>query len=233
MKQKPVAAAVILAGGSGSRMNSDLPKQYMNLCGRPVISYTIEAFQKAEIISSIVVVAHPDFHDTIEEIRKSEAFGKLKHVTEGGDTRQSSSYKGIQALSADPPDMVFIHDAARPFIGQPIIQSLYDVAAQDGAAVCAVPSTDTIYITNIDGCVNEIPERSMLYNAQTPQVFNYDLILQAHRDAIENEVFSCTDDVSLVLRLGKNARIVTGGYENIKLTTPADLEYARRYISSQ
>ncbi len=226
------SAALILAGGSGSRMKNNTPKQYVKLYDKPVLAHTIGPFEASNRIDEIIIAAHPDYHSEIEKLRGTYSFSKISKIVESGETRQDSSYNAIRALCCDSNSIVFIHDAARPFISLSMIEKLYDAAITHGAAVSAVPSTDTVYVSGPENFIGSIPDRSMLYNAQTPQVFTFGLIKEAHEYARKNSLGGATDDAALVLQLGCKVKIVEGEYTNIKLTTPADLDFAGRILNT-
>jgi 2-C-methyl-D-erythritol 4-phosphate cytidylyltransferase len=225
------STALILAGGSGSRMNTDLPKQYIQINSRTVLAYTLDPFQSSSNIDSIVIAASSEYHSLIEKIVSGENFSKVKKIILGGTTRQESSYNGVVSLQDNPPDIVFIHDAARPFISNSLFVKLIEQALEYGGASTAVKSTDTVYITE-NGCVTKIPQRDLLYNAQTPQVFRYRDILEAHKNARGKNKKNLSDDAGLLLEYGGTVKIVHGEYKNIKLTTPEDLELAKRMLGS-
>ncbi len=233
MSQRPTTAALVLAGGTGSRMGRNVPKQYIEIAGRPVLVHTLQHFEDSPLIDRIAVVANGSYHRTIKDMAHHYGIRKLVSVVESGDTRQHSSRNGMNLLGTDPPDIVFIHDAARPFLPAGLLHDLLEAALSSGAAASAVRSTDTAYISDGNGYIQSVPDRSFLYNAQTPQVFRYGIIRDAHVKALEEGICDATDDAVLVLRLGKAVRIVEGSYDNIKMTTPKDLDFAKRYLAGQ
>ncbi|MBN2057656.1 MAG: 2-C-methyl-D-erythritol 4-phosphate cytidylyltransferase [Candidatus Saganbacteria bacterium] len=221
-------AAIITAGGSGKRMGR--PKQFLDITGQPMLWRTAAVFEACGIINEIIVVVNQ------EDVEKVKAFGlkKIKAVVAGGLKRQDSVANGLRAVAQDM-DLVAIHDGARPFIEQEIIERAVKEAAVHGAVVVGVPVVDTIKMTN-DECrmsnggaiINKTVDRSRLWAAQTPQVFKKDIILRAYSAGSSNDV---TDDAMLVEKMGVKVKMVMGSYNNIKITSPADLKLARAILA--
>ncbi len=222
--------ALILAGGSGSRMGSSTPKQFLRISGIPVIVWSMETFQRMREIDGIVV-AGPDEHlPEIKKFAEEYHITKLLAITAGGETRQMSSYQALRAHQFHDTDIVLIHDAARPFVTIEIIQRCISAAQKFGACGTYIPVKDTISEVENTTVVRALP-REVLRSAQTPQAFHYSLIRQAHEHAIAKGIRNATDDVSLVLLLEKPVQAVEGDYRNMKITTPDDLLLAE-YIAS-
>lgn len=219
-------AAVIPAGGVGSRLGSRLPKQFLDLGGAPILAATVRHFVRHPRIS-VAVVAAPPGH--VERARRLLAplgrrVGPL--VVPGGATRQESVWQALQQVPADT-DVVIIHDAVRPFITRGLIDAVLAAAASTGAAICGLPITETVKRVR-DGHVESTLDRAALWAVQTPQAFRCALLREAHEKARRDGLVG-TDDAMLVERLGHSVRVVPGLPTNIKITTPADLRRARAW----
>lgn len=203
-------------------MNSEISKQYMDIAGKPVLARTLERFEECGYINEIVLVINKqDFIYCKQNIIDEFGFTSVKSLVAGGSHRQASVYNGLLELNAKT-DIVLIHDGARPFINERTIMRTVNCAMEFGACGAAVPVKDTIKIADHDGFVKETPDRDFLWAIQTPQTFKYDLIMNAHKKAIEDG-FRGTDDAMLVERLGTKIKLVMGSYDNIKITTREDL----------
>jgi len=216
---------IILGGGGGIRMGGAIPKQFMELSGRPVIAHTLEAFSSHTGINHILVITHPDYIERTHEIIDEYSITKVIDVIAGGGERVDSSYISVKQLKCKDDDILIIHDAVRPLVTQRIIDDCITNTAEHGATVVAVRATDTVAEVD-EGFVTAVPKRNRFYNFQTPQSFRYKIILDAHEQAKKDGFRDTTDDVTLVLRLGIKVKLVEGEYENIKLTTPADIKLA-------
>lgn len=215
----PRCTAVVPAAGSSTRMEG-LDKVLLQLGDYPVLVRTLQALENCPYLQEIVVVTREDLIVPASQLCKEFAISKVTHVVVGGATRSRSVLAGIQ--EADPSaELIAIHDGARPFVTPETLEAVILKAAQCGAAAPAIPVTDTIKRAR-DGVVEETPDRDMLYAVQTPQVFEASLIKAALQKAIEDGV-AITDDCSAVERLGMRVCLTPGDRENIKLTTPADL----------
>ena len=219
--------ALILAAGSGSRMgNADKPKQFLPIYGKPLMIHTIEAFEVNDEVESIVVVTNDVFVDQVKVWCKQYDLGKVKAVVAGGNSRQISVYNGLQAvksISSSDDDIVLIHDAARPLISQRIISDNVSACAKYGAVDTVIKASDTIVRSKDEQSISDIPLRKELYQGQTPQTFKLALILDAHEQAIKNNLPDVTDDAKLVVSLGKEVHLVEGSKQNFKITTFDDL----------
>ena len=218
----PFAAAVIVAGGSGTRFGGD--KLAEDLGGMPVLARTMLAFEGTEAVRAIVVAARPDSVDAVRDMCRQYGIGKLSAVVPGGQTRAQSCLAGVLAV---PPEaeLVAIHDGARPLVTEQVIMDALWGAYRHTAAVPAVPVRDTVKVAD-KGMVTGTPDRAHLYAAQTPQCFQADLIRGALLDAAENAP-EVTDDCAAVERIGGRIALSQGSEENIKITTPLDLRLAR------
>ena len=236
MKEKKFAA-IVLSAGTGSRMQSDIPKQYMDLNGYPVIYYSLKAFQDSEVSSIILVTGKDDVEYCRTEIVKKYHLDKVHKVIPGGAERYNSVYEGLKAISE--VDYVLIHDGARPMLNQEILRRSMDAAAEYGACVVGMPVKDTIKVSDENGFCKETPPRSSLWMIQTPQTFSYQLVKGAYEhvlEAIENgeEVPQNTDDAMMVeYATDTKVKLVQGDYRNIKITTPEDLSVASTYLKNK
>ena len=218
---------LILAAGSGSRMgNADKPKQFLPIYGKPLMIHTIEAFEVHEEIDAIVIVTNQDYVDQVKVWCKQYDLLKVKAVVAGGNERQISVYNGLQAvkkIAKSDNDIVVIHDAARPLISQSIITNNIKACEEFDAVDTVIQASDTIVHSSDAQNIDSIPLRKELYQGQTPQTFKLSLILNAHEEAIKNNLPDVTDDAKLVLSLGKPVHLVEGSKQNFKITTFDDL----------
>ena len=212
--------AVIAAAGSSSRMGG-MDKIFALLAGRAVLAHSVAAFEAHPRVGAAVVVLHPDSVERGRALVREMGWGKVAAVVAGGGRRQDSVAAGLDAL---PPACrwVLIHDGARPCVTGDVIDRGIDAAEQFGAAVAATPVKDTIKVVDPNGVVVETPDRAALWAVQTPQVFRLDLLRAAYA-ANDDDV---TDDAGLVEKLGHAVKVFRGSYDNIKVTTPEDLDVA-------
>lgn len=218
--------AVILAGGTGSRMGiMDKPKQFIDIYGKPIIIHTLEIFDNHPEIDFIVVVCIKEWLDDLRILLRKYEINKVKWIVEGGQTRQESIYNAIKTLSKDCSDdeILIIHDSVRPLVSHKIISNNISEAKRHGAVDTVIPSTDTI-VRSVDGKnIENVPDRSELYLGQTPQSFRLSLIREAHENAIKINNVNSTDDCQLVLALGHKVHLVMGEKLNFKVTSFDDL----------
>ena len=217
MDEKLFCSAVIVAAGSGKRMGTDKPKQFLELCGKTIIERTVGIFAGCNFINEIIVVSS---EDGIGKCKKLLDVKGIKYVL-GGSERYESVYNGLKSVSENS-DIVIIHDGVRPFVTENIIRESVLSAIEYGACAAGVKSKDTVKICDADGFVKETPDRSMVYSIQTPQTFRRSIISDAYQKACLSGVFG-TDDASLAENAGYRVKIIEGSYENIKITTPDDL----------
>lgn len=215
------AAAVIVAAGRGSRFGGALPKAFVSLAGRPMVEWSLAAYGACEAIGRIVLVAPGDRIDLARRLLAGDAHPKVRAIVPGGDERPDSVLAGLEALRASPPAIVCVHDGARPLIDEATILRSIQVAREHGAAVAAVPATDTIKQCAADGRIEATPARCDLHHAQTPQTFRYPLLLAAYERA-RAESLDVTDDASVVERMGHPVYVSEGHRDNLKITTPED-----------
>lgn len=222
-------SALIAAGGSGKRMNSSISKQFLAVKGHPILYYTLKTFTLMDCFHEIILVTGKhDIDYTREEILKRYRFNKVKLI-EGGNERQDSVYNGLRELSPQT-DIVVIHDGVRPFITKRIIEKSIETAHKYKAVGAAVPVKDTIKIVGAGNIISKTPDRRNLRAMQTPQTFNYALIMMAYEKAMKDG-FLGTDDAVLVERMGLPVRLIEGAYENIKITTPEDIVIAETLLT--
>lgn len=218
--------ALILAGGNGTRMGASVPKQFIQLSGKPILIYTLEAFASHPEIDEICLICPRDSIDYTKELIVKYNIPKVSRVVPGGAARRESSKIGIFKLMEDhsEDDIVLIHDAARPNVSARIISDNIASAQENGACETAVRTSDTIAVSADGKHIQSIPDRSVLYNVQTPQTFRLGLIYKAHAFADANENFKeVTDDAALILQSGGEMFLVEGDRLNIKITTEEDL----------
>lgn len=225
--------AVVLAAGRGKRMNSQVQKQYLMIQDKPVLYYSMRQFEDCPFIDEIILVTgESEIGYCRKEIVEKFGFYKVRHIVAGGRERYHSVYQGLQA--AENCSYIYIHDGARPFISQEMLKRLKDGVEKDGACVAGMPVKDTIKISDEKGFGAETPERSKVWMVQTPQVFEYDLIKTCYDKIIQWEDDTVTDDAMVVEKAaGKPSRLVEGSYENVKITTPEDLDIARAFMTRQ
>lgn len=224
--------AIIPAAGTGSRMQAGVNKQYLLLAGRPILFHTLSLFAAHPRIDRIcIVVPAGEIDYCRSEIVERYGLAKVSAIIAGGPTRQDSVANGLLGCNAADNDLVIVHDGARPLLGVTDLDALLDAAAKSGAATLGVPVKDTIKQVQ-DGVIVATPERSSLWQVQTPQAFRYGLLLAAHRQA-RADGFAGTDDAKLIERLSHPVTMVAGSYRNIKITTPEDLAIASAFLAAQ
>lgn len=223
--------AVIPAAGLGKRLNSNGEKVFTIVGDKPLIAFTIQAFEESPEIADIVVVVRAEHIKRTQFLVAEHGFHKVRAVIEGGQSRQDSVRNGLAVVSPDC-ELIAIHDGARPFVTQEIISSCIATAKADGAAIASVPVSDSIKSSTDDRFVASTLDRNKLYAVQTPQVFRREIIVRAYQSAY-TDGFIGTDDASLVERVGFPVRIVLGSHENIKVTTPIDLSVAESILRAR
>ncbi|MCI6629751.1 MAG: 2-C-methyl-D-erythritol 4-phosphate cytidylyltransferase [Lachnospiraceae bacterium] len=228
-------AAIVLAAGRGSRMKSKIQKQYLLLKGKPVLYYSLKAFEESFIDEIILVTGEEEIEYCRKEIVEKYGFTKVSHIVTGGKERYHSVFCGLQALT--DCDYVFIHDGARPFVTEQILERAYETVQKEHACVVGMPVKDTIKLADENGFAKETPRRDLLWMIQTPQVFSYALVKTAYASFLEREQellaqgIKMTDDAMVVETFTDTGiRLVEGSYENIKITTPEDLRIAEALL---
>ena len=233
--------AILLAAGSGSRMRSEVKKQFICINNRPLMSYSLEVFEHSEVIDSVILVTSGEDIDYCrEKIVEAYGFTKVKAYVPGGRERYHSVMAGLDAIaSLGGADYVFIHDAARPCIDEEMLVRLYDEVRVSEACVAAVKSKDTVKIANNSDYVVSTPNRNLTWIVQTPQVFSYALIKEAYQtllreeDNLLNRGIKITDDAMVVETFSDHpVKLTEGSYYNVKITTPEDLVFASEYAKN-
>ncbi len=225
--------AIVLAAGSGSRMKSKTKKQFMEIKGKPVIWYSLFEFEKSRVDEIILVTGKEDIDYCKKEIVEKYNLKKIKNVVAGGSERYESVYNGLKEVTGN---IVLIHDGARPLINNEIIERSIEGTIKSDACVVGVPVKDTIKRANKEGYIIDTPNRSELWITQTPQSFKTDLVKMAYKKMKEelekgNTTLNITDDAMVVEEFTTNqVRFVRGGYKNIKVTTPEDIDIAELFI---
>lgn len=225
--------AVVLAAGRGKRMNSRIQKQFMNLGGYPVLYYSMKCFQDSPLIQDMILVAEEEeISYCREEIIDKYGLSKVSAVVPGGRERYDSVYAGLCACREC--DYVFIHDGARPFLTEEILQRGMKAVRRTGACAVGMPSKDTVKLKDEDGCIGETPSREKVWIIQTPQIFSYSVILQAYRELQDQDKSDITDDAMVVERTGRVSVVLAeGSYRNLKITTPEDLAIAEVFLRQE
>ena len=221
--------AIVLSAGKGSRMGSSVHKQYLLLCGRPVIYYTLKAFEESPVDEIVLVTGEGEEEYCRKEIVEKYKLHKVTKIVKGGKERYHSVFQGLSAC--EHTDYVLIHDGARPFIGQEVIRHTMDEVQKKHACIAAVPVKDTIKKVDENGKVEDTPPRKSLYTVQTPQAFSYSLIYDSYQKMIADGREDVTDDAMVVEQeTGTKILLVEGSYQNIKITTPEDLAIAEALL---
>ncbi|MBO5283416.1 MAG: 2-C-methyl-D-erythritol 4-phosphate cytidylyltransferase [Lachnospiraceae bacterium] len=242
--EKKRCTAIVLAAGSGSRMHSDVPKQFMELRGKPLIWYALQAVEQSEIIDDcLLVTGAGDISRMQQEIVEKYGFAKVDRVIAGGQERYASVARALEAVwneemkTPNRDGYVFIHDGARPFLTRQILEDTYAAAYAYGACAAAMPVKDTIKIADQEGYAVQTPNRSSVWMVQTPQVFETQLICRAYRklmgqlSRLQEQGIQITDDAMVAeTMLNCRVKLVPASYENIKVTTPEDMRIAEAFL---
>lgn len=251
MMRKKRCIAIVLAAGRGSRMESDVAKQYMLLQGKPLIWYALHAVEESSVIDDcILVTGAEDISYVKEKIVADYGFSKVTAVVAGGKERYDSVYNGLLAAvggsgqidenpcASEWDGYIFIHDGARPLLTEEILRRCYEAVEKDHACVAGMPVKDTIKIVDEDGYAKQTPDRKFMWQVQTPQVFDAPLILSAYeklmqeKERLMREGISITDDAMVVETFTEcKVRLVEGDYRNIKVTTPEDMAVAEALLN--
>ena len=227
--QNAKCTAIVLAAGQGKRMGTSIQKQYLELDGKPILYYSLYAFEKSNLIDEIILVVGENQNEYCrKEIVSKYQFTKVKHVIQGGAERYISVWNGLRKVGEG---YVFIHDGARPFIDEEILTRAYESVQEYKACVVGMPTKDTIKIADKDGFVLDTPDRRDLWIVQTPQVFETALVKEAYGKLMRHAETNVTDDAMVVEQmLGGKVKLVEGSYRNIKITTPEDLQVANLFV---
>jgi 2-C-methyl-D-erythritol 4-phosphate cytidylyltransferase len=221
---------IIPAAGSGVRMGSVRPKQFLELGGKPILLHTLERFQWSTAVDAIVLAAPEEFLDDVRALVRRELLPKVLDIVPGGKERRDSVWSGMRRLEGAEIDLVLVHDAVRPFVSAGLIDRVCAAAAEYGAAIPAMPVEQTVKMVDPAGFVLQTPNRSELRTIQTPQGFLFDELLEAYRHP-RNTDHGVTDDAMLVERMGRKVRVIEGEATNIKITTPLDLRLATAILA--
>ncbi len=224
-------SVIIAAAGNSTRYGTGKSKQFLILDNTPVLIKSIQAFEEIDDVKEIIITARKQDFEIIKNFIAQYGVRKVKHIVEGGATRQDSIYAAVEKVD-EKADLVAVHDGARPLIKKEVIESVIQKADDVDAAACAVPVKDTIKIIDPSGKIVTTPERDALRAVQTPQIFRFSL----YKEAIEKAVLDgkqYTDDCQLVESMGYPVYLVDGDYENIKITTPDDLLVAEKFLSER
>jgi len=220
--------AIIPAGGKGKRGGTEVPKQYLKFHGKELIAYTLEVFQKNNLIDELIIAADQEYFSLLNEIKQKYNLDKISKIVEGGKERQDSVYNALKSISprdgfpkADDNDLIVVHDAARPLLPDNILTKAINTAKERGNALVCLKAKDTLL--KGDEIVKEYVDRSETYYVQTPQIFKFADLIKAMEKAYEKN-FIGTDESMLVKELGIDINIVEGSILNFKVTTATDIE---------
>lgn len=228
--------ALILSGGSGNRFGNDMPKQFADVYGKTILEYCIQNFNSHKSIDKIIVVSNPEHLQRTMQVANTNKFKKICAIVEGGATRGESSYIGLKEIFNAEENhsniKVLIQDAVRPNTKSTIIDRVLNALENNNAVSVAVPTTDTIYITDERNCLEAIPDRSKLYKAQTPQGFDFRLIYNSYLELEKVNRFKQTDDCSIIHKVlpEEKIEIIEGDNNNVKITFTEDLEHFRQIL---
>lgn len=238
MRERNHAAAIVLAAGSGKRMGTEVPKQFLELFGQPALYWTLLAFEESSVDAVILVVSSIEAENFIRKEIIKDRFNKIKGVTLGGAERYDSVWKGLCCIHDEAltePELVLIHDGARCLVTPEIIEGTISDTQKYGSGVASMPVKDTIKRVDEDGYSSDTLDRSRLRQMQTPQTFFYREILEAYGELMKQDPMpAVTDDAEVLERMkGKRAYLSEGSYENLKLTTPEDLILAEAILKKR
>lgn len=223
MSRKMKTSAILLAGGIGSRMQSSIPKQFLELNNKQIALYSFELFHAIKEIDEIVVVCSPDFRPFFKTLSSKQVVFAIQ-----GGRRQDSVFNGLQASSNE---LICIHDSARPFIDQHLVLKVLKVGQQYGAAALGMPIKFTVKEADSENFVTHTPDRAKIWEIQTPQVLHRDILIEGFEFAYQQGI-TVTDDVSLAELIGKQVKLVEGSHTNLKISVPADLSFANHLTQS-
>jgi len=212
---------IIPAGGKGKRGGTATPKQYIRFHGKELIVYTLEIFQRNNLVDEIIISAEQPYFTLLNKIAKDYNLTKISQLVEGGEERQDSVYNALKAIKAEESDLIAVHDAARPMLSDSILTKAINTAKEKGNALVCLKARDTLL--KGDHIVKEYVDRSEMYYVQTPQIFRYKDLKKAMKKAYEKN-FIGTDESMLIKELGIDINIVEGSMLNFKITTMTDIE---------
>ena len=214
--------ALILSGGTGTRLGNDIPKQYLEYNGKKIVTYCLETFQKCDLVDIIWVVAHQEFYPMFDEVTIS----KLKGFSKPGENRQFSIYNGLKDLAhlASEEDVIIIHDAARPFVSEKMICKLIEKNKECDGVIPVLPMKDTVYFSEDGERISELVERKKIYAGQAPESFLFGKYLAANERLFPSEIYKINGSTEPAIMAGMNIAMVSGDEMNFKITTQQDLE---------
>lgn len=228
--------AVIIAGGSGKRTNQDIPKQFMNVNDKPIIIYTMEAFQKHPEVDAIEVVCLDGWHDFLTAYAKQFNITKLKWIVSGGESVQESIRNGIYNLKdqCTADDIIIIHDGIRPLVDEAVLSDCIVKCRMYGNAVSSLPYNEQIFKVENDNCTKEYIPRETIRRIQTPQAYKYGRLLWAYKEAFEKQIgiYGSSYTNTMMVDLGEALYFAVGSDKNIKITTADDIELFRALLAS-
>lgn len=227
--------ALLTAAGVGSRMHQDIPKQFLHINNKPVLLYTLEAFQQSPLIDEIIVVSLENWKDMIWAYARQFEITKLKYIVDGGDTGQESILRGLRELEKehDRNDVVMVHDGNRPMISTEVIADSLAVYKKYGSAVAAIPCVEVVFESD-DGICSDITfSREKLLRTQTPHTYSLGELLEAHDKAEKSQIYNTVATCALMQKLGKKIYFSKGSEKNLKLTTVEDVETFEAYLNSK
>ncbi len=214
---------IIPSAGTGIRFKSKVPKQFIKIQGREILTITISKFHNIDNLKSIVISTKKEYFNRVKSIIKRNDFYKVTKIVEGGNTRQDSVFNALSLLDCDKYDFIAIHDAVRPFISVEFINFLFQQAIRYKSIVPCIKINDTVKKIGKNNYVEKTLERDYIYLAQTPQIFRYDILRKSY-EYVRSKNLQCTDDSSVVESAGFKVKIVDGDVNNIKITTISDLK---------
>ena len=238
MRKNDMNIAVIIAGGVGSRMGQDLPKQFINVYDKPVLIYTLESFQKHPQVDAIELVCIDGWHEIVWAYAKQFNITKLKWIVSGGKTGQESIRNGVYGLEgkANPDDNIIIHDGIRPLVEPSILSDVISKCSQYGNAVTSMPYNEQIFVINEDDetTTNKYIPRETLRRVSTPQAYRFDLLDAMYHEAYEKEIgiYGSHYTNTMMVEFGVTLHFAAGSDKNIKLTTKDDLEMFKAYLKA-
>lgn len=229
--------AIVIAGGSGSRMGQDIPKQFINVYDKPVLIYTMEGFQNHPQIDAIEVVCIEGWHDVLRAYAKQFGIDKLKWIVNGGKTGQESIRNGVFNLEgkASPEDIIIIHDGIRPLVDKTVLTDVIIKAEKYGNAVTSLPYNEQIFVVDDEISTTKYIPRETLRRVSTPQAYRFDLLDEKYHEAFEKEIgiYGSQYANTMMVELGVRLYFAAGSDKNIKLTTKDDLELFKAYLKAE
>ena len=228
---------VVLAGGTGTRMGGEIPKQFMNLCGKPILLWTLEKLISIEDFNAIYIAVHSDYINYLQKLLNDFCIKDNRiEIINGGKERINSIENALQAICENeigPDDVVVIHDGVRPFVSTKILRDSINVAREYGACVAVVPAIDTMYILNDDRFIKDFPHRATIFNGQAPDSFKVQVLKCALDSLSAEERKTITGTVQICSLKGYQIKTIPGDYKNIKITTQDDMFIAEKILTME